>query len=322
MMIMTQWLNGLTARRGESVDNDRVALGLIGSIWSKRTPNPAAFISTIKVVWSLKYGVEIVHIGRNLFNIQVFHWRDKKKILDGQPWHFDKYPLLLEEMSTAVKPSDLDIFYLPIWARFYDVPFRGRGNKENARVLGNKVGEFLEVAKPSGYSLEESLRVRVKIDVQRPLRDHIQLKVQEGQVLSIPVKYERLPMICFYCGRLGHGSNDCVEFSGDGTPEKKYEPSLRASPWKVFKEEEKEAGGSQGVDKVCPVMRGVFITEERDKERRRVDRKLVDEVADIFHKVSLDPKELGFEVGGNGASDNDGVDFGSHTQQVVLGERT
>ena len=133
-----------------------------------RVPNPNAFISTMKNEWMVKNGVEISRIGRNLFQIQFFHWQDKQRILDGQPWHFDKYPLLLEEIDQAVKPSDLNMFHLPIWARFYDLPFKGRGNNENAKVLGNKIGIFLEAAKPNRGSFDKSLRVKVKIDVRNP----------------------------------------------------------------------------------------------------------------------------------------------------------
>lgn len=72
---------------GEEVeeDNDRITLGLVGSLWSSRVPNPNAFISTMKNVWAVKYGVEIVNIGRNLYQFQFFHWLDKEKIKDGQP---------------------------------------------------------------------------------------------------------------------------------------------------------------------------------------------------------------------------------------------
>lgn len=77
-----------------------------------------------------------------MFQIQFFHWRDKQRILNGQSWHFDKFPLLLEEMDKAVNPSELEMFYLPISVRFYGLPFNGRGNFENARVLENKIGIF------------------------------------------------------------------------------------------------------------------------------------------------------------------------------------
>lgn len=63
---MVEWIGG---GEEEEVDNDRVALGLIGNIWMNRYPDPVAFISTMKGVWSVKNGVEIVNIGRNLYQI-------------------------------------------------------------------------------------------------------------------------------------------------------------------------------------------------------------------------------------------------------------
>lgn len=141
----------------------------MGCIWSSRVPNPSAFISTMKSVWTVKYRVEIVNIGKNLYQIQFFHWQDKERIMEGQPWHFDKYPLLLEDMDKASKPSDMKVTHLPMWVRFYDIPFKGRGNEANAKVLGDKVGSFMEWAKPSRVNMDKSLRVRVKIDVRNPL---------------------------------------------------------------------------------------------------------------------------------------------------------
>ena len=119
-----------------------------------RQPNPVAFISTMKNIWAVINGVDITNVGRNLYQIQFYHWRDKQKVLLGQPWHFDKFPLLLEEFDKVVKPSDLVIFKLPLWARFYDIPFRDRGNDANAKTLGNKIGEFLDAAKSSRYGME------------------------------------------------------------------------------------------------------------------------------------------------------------------------
>lgn len=277
----------------EEADNDRVSLGLIGRLWTNRNPNPTAFISTMKTVWTVKYGVELVNIGRNLYQIQFFHWRDKKKILDGQPWHFDKFPLLLEEIDTTVKPSDLEIVYLPLWARFYDIPFKGRGNEANARMLGDKLGEYMEMAKGNGCSIEKSVRVRVKIDVRQPLRDKVQLKIRGGKFCDIPVKYERLPLVCFYYGRLGHGMNDCVEVGGDCTPEQKFGPSLRASPWKSFGEDSSKSNGGSGMDGGSKLPSRRYITKKVDEAIRLEGKKLVDEVADFFTRVSLAPKDEG-----------------------------
>lgn len=162
----------------------------------------------------------------------------------------------------------------------------------------------MEVAKPCGHSNEKSVHIRVKIDVRRPLRDSIRLKVRDRQIISIPVKYERLPMICFYCGRLGHGTNDCMEVDGDSTPEKTFGPSLRVSPWKLFKDEEADMHDDKGEGKRTSVARKFFITKERDQECRKVDKELIDEVADFFHKVSLVHDEGASEISGAGGTES------------------
>lgn len=160
-----------------------------------------------------------------------------------------------------VKPSDLNIFHLSIWARFYDIRFKGRGKDDNAKMLGNKVGVFLEVYKSSRESFDKSMRIKVLIDVHNPLKDYVTLKIRGGHVCSIRVKYERLPMFCFLCGRLGHGSNDCMDVSGDRTPEKKYGASLRASPLKFVTDEKEAAGGAGHEYEGKTLEKRLFVTK-------------------------------------------------------------
>lgn len=81
---------------GEDEEN-QLALGMIGRIWTECNVNPNAFMNTIKGIWALKYGLEISNIGKNMFQFQFHHWRDKQKVIEGQPWHFDHYALLLGE---------------------------------------------------------------------------------------------------------------------------------------------------------------------------------------------------------------------------------
>lgn len=38
------------------------------------------------------------------------------------------YALLLGDLGSHEKPSEAELFHLPVWARFYDVPFKGRLN--------------------------------------------------------------------------------------------------------------------------------------------------------------------------------------------------
>ncbi|MBA0813634.1 hypothetical protein Gohar_027466 [Gossypium harknessii] len=52
---------------------------------------------------------------------------------------------------------------------------------------------------------ENSCRLRVNLDVQRPLRRGIFVSTNAVSKVWVPFKYENLPMFYFGCGRLGHG---------------------------------------------------------------------------------------------------------------------
>lgn len=159
-------------------------------------------------------------------------------MVKGQPWHFDKAALLLTDMIEAHQPSDLEFFALPIWVRIYNVPFRGWCDESNARMLGEKIRDFLEVDKSDILGMEKSLRLRVNLDVRKALKKQGSIKVRGGEICICPVKYEKLPLICFYCGKLRHGTNDCKEVFGDSSPVKQFGPWFKASPWKPTGQEE------------------------------------------------------------------------------------
>lgn len=186
-------------------EENKLQLGLVGRIWTERNVNPGAFMNTIKSIWALKFGMEISNIGKNKFLFQFHHWRDKKKVLDGQPWHFDHYALLLGEVRGMDTPSEINLYHLPVWARFYNVPFKGCQNENNAIILGNKVGEFLAQDKRDCIGMEKSMRIRVLLDVRKPLKKYINLKMRGGCSNRVTVKYEKLPLFFFTRGNSAMG---------------------------------------------------------------------------------------------------------------------
>lgn len=182
---------------GNDEEDDRITLGLIGKLWSDRILNVNAFITTIKNVWVTQHGVDINVIGKNLFQIQFYHWRDKDKIFKGQPWYFDRIALLLTDMVAAQKPFDLQFYALPIWIRIYNAPFRGRYNENNARILGEKLGDYMEMDRTESLGMEKSLRIRVSIDVRKALKKHITLKMHGGDLCIFKLNMKSFPFYVF-----------------------------------------------------------------------------------------------------------------------------
>ncbi|KAK9185313.1 hypothetical protein WN943_025669 [Citrus x changshan-huyou] len=80
-------------------------------------------------------------------------------------------------------------------------------DKHSLRRLGNKIGEVIKI----DYNMEDSkrgkfARLAVRVSLAKPLVSQIKVN---GQIQL--VEYERLPMICFSCGKYGHFTEECGE---------------------------------------------------------------------------------------------------------------
>lgn len=270
---------------GDEGQEDRLSLALVGKIWSNRSINPNAFITTMKGIWVTRYGLDINHVGKNTFQFQFFHWKDKEKILAGQPWHFDKFSILFGELENITNLSDIQLFHIPMWVRYYDVPFKGRSNHANARMLGDKIGQFMEMDQSVDVGLEKSMRIRVSVDVREPLKSTVAFKSRGGGSIKVGVKYEKLPMICFHCGRMGHGTRECSEGFGVESPEKRFGPWMKASPWKPASRIKPHLVSKDGDE---AVRRKIYFTKSTEEIRRQgEDTVAVNNVAVLLNEVSL-----------------------------------
>lgn len=74
------------------------------------------------------------------------------------------------------------------------------------------------------------MRVRVTLDISKPMKRRMKLKMEGGNWSQVNFKYERLTIFCFVCGILGHSDRDCeVVYANPGkTIDRAYGVWLRA----------------------------------------------------------------------------------------------
>ena len=79
------------------------------------------------------------------------------------------------------------------------------------------------------------MRLRVGLDVTLPLCRGRVVSLEEGKKTWITFKYERLPNICYWCGRLDHNDRDCnIWLDSEGSlleSQKQFGPYVRAPPF-------------------------------------------------------------------------------------------
>jgi len=94
--------------------------------------------------------------------------------------------------------------YVPFWIQVHDLP-TGFMSEKAGKDIANFMGEFLEYdAKNNSNYLRSYMRIRVLLDVLKPLKRVKKNKKPGGETSIIKFKYERLGNFCYYCGMLGH----------------------------------------------------------------------------------------------------------------------
>ena len=79
------------------------------------------------------------------------------------------------------------------------------------------------------------MRVRVTIDLNLPLCRGRLVSLANGDKVWVYFKYERLPNICYWCGRLDHDDKNCelwIQSKGTlSTNSRQFGAYLRANPY-------------------------------------------------------------------------------------------
>ncbi|XP_050222924.1 uncharacterized protein LOC126673013 [Mercurialis annua] len=213
---------------------DKVAKSLIGKILSTKTVNRDGFISTVNYIWRTKDPVVVEMLGKNMF---VFHFsstEDRRRVMAGGPWRYQESIIALEVPCGIGDYSNMKFSQISFWIQIHNLPLMCL-NMDAGLSLGSQIGLVEEVDPgASGDCLGKYIRVRVKVDISKPLKRGLKVKLgpEDGVILAV-LRYERLPDLCYKCGIIGHPMLECP--LGTEVKECKYTDLIRAEVKNSFR---------------------------------------------------------------------------------------
>ena len=209
------WENlALTEKEGLkfSLPESEVAEGfaVAAKFFTKRKINLEAVARMLRSFWKAEQGFEIRDLGENkalfVFNDEI----DMDRVLMLSPWTFDKYLVALHKLETDEQVKTVNFNKASFWVQIHNLPPR-RMTKDVGVSIGRTLGEVEDVDMgEEGKALGRCIRVRVKLDLSQPLCCGRLVSFGSRESLWVNFKYERLPIFCYWCGKLNQDDKDCV----------------------------------------------------------------------------------------------------------------
>ena len=155
------------------------------------------------------------------------------RVLLQGPWSFDKYLMALHKLGENECITSVSYDKAYFWVQILNLPSRHM-TKENRECIGSTLGEVISVDAPDGgRAWGTYIRVRVHIDITKPLCRGRMVRLGASDRQWVSFQYERLSIYCCWCGKLDHDEKDCcLWIQGKGSLSRdtqQYGPWLRAS---------------------------------------------------------------------------------------------
>ncbi|XP_052483725.1 uncharacterized protein LOC128039295 [Gossypium raimondii] len=182
----------------------------MGKIMATELPNREAMYRVLKSLWFTKEEVDFVALKDGVIIVKFGCQEDRSRILNLSPWLFDRCLFSLLPFEKGKELESYEFQFVPFWVRIYNIPIELM-DRQTALDVGNTIGVLVAIDWKDRFgSWTEFMRLKVKIDVSKPLRRIVKFADKDGNERISLLKYERLLDFCHSCGIIGHTLKVCT----------------------------------------------------------------------------------------------------------------
>ena len=218
------------------LDDEKVEkFSIVAKFLTRWAINMEIIAKTFTPLWTARNGFKIQAFGDHRILFSLDNKEDVDRILEGEPWSFDKHLVVMSRYENEAPLEEIQFVKTKLWVQVHEIPFKYMTIKV-AKKICSVLGEVSTPKDPKLYDWGHFMRLQVSIDLSLPLCHGRLISVGKGgKQVWISFKYERLPNLCYWCGRLTHDDRDCelwIESKGTlKVEQREFGPQLRAPPF-------------------------------------------------------------------------------------------
>ncbi|KAF8414301.1 hypothetical protein HHK36_002303 [Tetracentron sinense] len=189
---------------------------IVGKFLVDKPFNLMSAKKTMLQAWRSKSNITTLDLSKDMVLFMFDEVSDLNKVLANSPWAFNGHLLALQKWKEDTSVSEFVFDSISIWTQIHDLPLDWITRRIGMQ-LGSDIGCVEDVDIPFGGILGgKFLRIRVRINLNRPLVQFVIAKRKNAEPRFLEVKYERLPIFCFKCGKIGHDNRQCSTLTDSG----------------------------------------------------------------------------------------------------------
>lgn len=187
--------------------SERNTMSVIGRILNPECQNMSDLILDMPRKWQMYERVRGVALSKEKFQFIFKYEHDLEEILNKGVHTFNQWSLVMERWVEKPPPDYLQS--IQVWVQLRNIPVN-HYTLESITAFGEFAGRVVEVAyDPTKSQNKEYVRVRVRLDVSKPLRRSKVIILPSGDSVTIFYNYERVQKCCYTCQRLIHEQERC-----------------------------------------------------------------------------------------------------------------